>query len=32
MAMTPCQRHRARVKAAKALDKCEALTASPVSF
>lgn len=32
MAMTPCQRHRARMKAAKALDKCEALTASPVSF
>lgn len=32
MAMTLCQRHRARVKAAKMLDKHEALTASPVSF
>ena len=30
--MTPCQRHRARVKTAQALDKREALTASPVSF
>lgn len=30
--MTPCQRHRARVKTVQALDKCEALTASPVSF
>lgn len=32
MAMSPCQRHRARIKAAKALDNREALTASPVSF
>ncbi|EKQ1970385.1 terminase [Salmonella enterica] len=32
MAMSPCQRHRAQVKAAKALDKHEALSASPVSF
>lgn len=32
MAMSPCQRHRARMKAAKALDNREALTASPVSF
>lgn len=32
MALSPCQRHRAQVKAAKALDKHEALTASPVSF
>lgn len=32
MAMSPCQRHRARIKAAQALDKHEALTASPVSF
>ena len=32
MAMTLCQRHRARMKAAKALDNREALTASPVSF
>ncbi|CAI1095068.1 phage terminase small subunit [Serratia entomophila] len=32
MAMSPCQRHRARIKAAKALDNHEALTASPVSF
>ncbi|WET40528.1 phage terminase small subunit [Citrobacter enshiensis] len=32
MAMSPCQRHRARVKTAQALDKREALTASPVSF
>ncbi|EPN2803316.1 phage terminase small subunit [Serratia marcescens] len=32
MAMTPCQRHRARIKAAQALDKREALTPSPVSF
>lgn len=32
MAMSPCQRHRAQVKAAKALDNREALTASPVSF
>lgn len=32
MAMSPCQRHRARVKTEKALDKKEALTASPVSF
>lgn len=30
--MTPCQRHRARVKTVQALDKREALTASPVSF
>ncbi len=30
--MTPCQRHRARVKTVLALDKREALTASPVSF
>ncbi len=32
MAMSPCQRHRARIKAAEALDNREALTASPVSF
>lgn len=32
MAMSPCQRHRARVKASQALDNREALTASPVSF
>lgn len=32
MAMSPCQRHRARVKAAQVLDKREALAASPVSF
>ncbi|AIA71438.1 phage terminase small subunit [Pectobacterium atrosepticum] len=32
MAMSPCQRHRASVKAAKALDNREALAASPVSF
>lgn len=32
MAMTLCQQHRARMKAAKALDNREALTASPVSF
>lgn len=32
MAMSPCQRHRARIKAAQALDNREALTASPVSF
>ncbi|WP_393948538.1 phage terminase small subunit [Kluyvera intermedia] len=32
MTMTPCQRHRARVKTVQALDKREALTASPVSF
>ncbi|KFF72105.1 terminase [Pectobacterium brasiliense] len=32
MAMSPCQRHRASVKTAKALDKREALAASPVSF
>lgn len=32
MALTPCQRHRARVKTVQALDKREALTASPVSF
>lgn len=32
MALTPCQRHRARVKTAAVLDKREALTASPVSF
>ncbi|MGK0603023.1 phage terminase small subunit [Yokenella regensburgei] len=32
MAMSPCQRHRARIKAAKALDSCEALSTSPVSF
>ncbi|OAT26547.1 phage terminase endonuclease subunit [Buttiauxella ferragutiae ATCC 51602] len=32
MAMSPCQRHRARVKAAKALDMHEALAATPVSF
>lgn len=30
--MTPCQRHRARVKTAKALDNREALSASPISF
>jgi hypothetical protein len=30
MAMSPCQRHRAQVKAAKALDNREALTASPL--
>lgn len=32
MVMSPCQRHRARIKAAQALDNREALTASPVSF
>ncbi|MGP9421525.1 phage terminase small subunit [Ewingella sp. AOP9-I1-14] len=32
MAMSPCQRHRARIKAAETLDKREALTSSPVSF
>ena len=32
MAMSPCQRHRARIMAAKALDNREVLTASPVSF
>jgi len=32
MAMSPCQRHRARIKAAETLDNREALTASPVSF
>ena len=32
MAMSPCQRHRARIKTAKALDKREALASSPVSF
>ena len=32
MAMSPCQRHRARIKAAKTLDKGEALASSPVSF
>lgn len=32
MAMSPCQRHRAQIKAAQALDNHEALTASPVSF
>lgn len=32
MAMSPCQRHRARVKTARALDNREALASSPVSF
>lgn len=32
MALSPAQRHRARVNAAKVLDRREALTASPVSF
>lgn len=32
MALTPCQRHRARMKTTAVLDKREALTASPVSF
>jgi hypothetical protein len=32
MAMSPCQRYRARIKAKKTLDNHEALTASPVSF
>lgn len=32
MAMSPCQRHRAKVKAAQTLDAREALTPSPGSF
>lgn len=32
MALSPAQRHRARVNAAKMLNRREALTASPVSF
>ncbi|QHM72964.1 phage terminase small subunit [Mixta intestinalis] len=32
MAMSPCQRHRTRMKAVKALDNREALATSPVSF
>lgn len=32
MAMSPCQRHRARVFAAKTLDQHQALTDTPVSF
>ncbi|MFY7115218.1 phage terminase small subunit [Enterobacter cloacae complex sp. SHL020] len=32
MALSLCQRHRARIKTAKTLDKREALASSPVSF
>ncbi|MCT2387309.1 phage terminase small subunit [Erwinia pyrifoliae] len=32
MTLSPCQRHRAKVKAAQVLDAREALTSSPVSF
>ena len=32
MAMSPCQRHRARIKAQQTLDKKQALDDSPVSF
>ncbi|HAM3095792.1 terminase, partial [Escherichia coli] len=30
--MTPCQRHRAKIRTQEALERREALTASPVSF